>query len=121
MIIMPYTMDAPCSRCRHSQTQLLVINKRLPGQQLPQLFVIPRPTKQQLENAVRKAQEQLHNQGLSVTLGSLDCALAQAFGLTGSLSDLGYQPRDLGPIQVRLCLGSICAWAVLLSMYATRK
>lgn len=70
---------------------------------------------------MRKAQEQLHNQGLSVTLGSLDCALAQAFGLTGSLSDLGYQPRDLGPIQVRLGLGSTYAWTMLLSMYTTRK
>lgn len=39
MLIMLYTLDTSCSRvCRHSQTQLLVINKRLPGQPLPQLF-----------------------------------------------------------------------------------
>lgn len=76
-----------------------MISKRQPGQHIPEQYVLPRPSKQQLENAVRRVQEQLHSQGLSVTLGSLDCALAQAFGLTGSLSDLGYQPRDLGPIQ----------------------
>lgn len=91
---------AVCCHRRHSQGQLLVISKRQPGQQLPEQYVLPKPAKQQLENAVRKVQEQLHAQGLSVTLGSLDCALAQAFGLTGSLSDLGYQPRDLAPIQV---------------------
>lgn len=51
---------------------------------------------------MRRAQEHLHAQGMSVTLGSVDCALAQAFGITGSLSELGCQPRDLAAIQVRL-------------------
>ena len=88
-----------------------MISKRSPGQVVPEQYVLPRPSKQQLESAVRKVQEQLHAQGLSVTLGSLDCALAQAFGLTGSLSELGYQPRDLEPIQVRNeCLGGIKWW-----------
>jgi hypothetical protein len=65
---------------------------------------------------VRKVQEQLHSQGLSVTLGSLDCALAQAFGLTGSLSDFGYQPRDLAPMQAsgdaacrQVCIALLCS------------
>lgn len=80
-----------------------MVSKRRPGQIIPEQCVLPRPSKEQLEGAVRKAQQQLHAQGLSVTLGSLDCALAQAFGLTGSLSDLGYQPRDLTPIQVHTC------------------
>lgn len=92
-----------CAAHRHSQGHLLVVSKRGPDQVIPEQCVLPRPTKEQLEGAVRKAQQQLHAQGLSVTLGSLDCALAQAFGLTGSLSDLGYQPRDLTPIQVRSC------------------
>ena len=92
---------------RHSHGQLIVVTKRTAGQVLPQQYVMPRPSKQQLENAVRRVQEQLHSQGLSVTLGSLDCALAQAFGLTGSLSDLGYQPRDLEPIQVTAADGCV--------------
>ena len=77
-----------------------MISKRSPGSIIPEQYVHPRLSKQQLETAVRRVQEQLHAQGLSVTLGSLDCALAQAFGLTGSLSELGYQPRDLEAMQV---------------------
>lgn len=85
---------------RHSQGRLLVINKHPPGQMIPQPHVLPRPSKQQLENAVRRAQEQVHSQGRSVTVGAVDCALAAAFGLRGSLAELGWQPRDLAPVQV---------------------
>lgn len=71
---------------------------------------------------MRRAQEQLHSQGMSVTVGSLDCALARAFGLTGSLAELGWQPRDLAPVQVRSTKEGLvvrsCLWVVVSAQHA---
>lgn len=62
-------------------------------------YIIPKPSKEQLEKAFRRTQAQLHAQGFPVTLGAVDRALAQAFGV-GKLDELGCIPGELQAVQV---------------------
>lgn len=59
-----------------------------------------RLTKDQLENAIRNAQAQLHAAGVPVSVGAVERRVAQAL-CAGSLGELGFQPKDLAAIQVR--------------------
>jgi hypothetical protein len=64
-------------------------------------YVLPCPTKQQLENAVQQVQAQLHAAGHSISVGAVESALAELLSAS-SLQELRVRPGDLAPIKVRL-------------------
>eukprot|EP00878_Enallax_costatus_P021107 GHUV01022338.1.p1 GENE.GHUV01022338.1~~GHUV01022338.1.p1 ORF type:complete len:304 (+),score=70.57 GHUV01022338.1:234-1145(+) len=66
-------------------------------------YVIPKPSKEQLEKAVRTTQTQLHEQGSPISLGAVDRALAQALGVQ-RLDDLGHAPSELQAVKDLLFL-----------------
>jgi hypothetical protein len=63
-------------------------------------YVLPFPTKQQLENAVQQVQAQLHEAGHSISVGQVEAALAQLLSAR-SLQELRLRANDLEPIKVR--------------------
>lgn len=97
---MPCNGATPSVPARYGHRHICVVTKPAIAAGVgSNTHVIPKPSKEQLETAVHRARTRLHEQGRPVTLGSVDRALAQAFGVP-RLDELGHAPHELQAVKV---------------------